>query len=174
MKQPLLALALAALVLAATAVLAQSQPQYGCDSPESRQLDFWVGDWDLTYTAAGKPAKSRNRITKVMDGCVILEEFTGGTGTRLDGRSFSTYDRATKRWKQTWVDNTASYLAFDGATVDGDMAFVRSVTRDGKTTHQRMVFRDVKADSLLWLWQSSPDGQAWTTQWEIEYRRRRE
>jgi len=171
MKQPLLALALAALVLAATAVLAQSQPQYGCDSPESRQLDFWVGDWDLTYTAAGKPAKSRNRITKVMDGCVILEEFTGGSGTRLDGRSFSTYDRATKRWKQTWVDNTASYLDFDGATVDGDMAFVRSVTRDGKTTHQRMVFRDVKADSLLWLWQSSPDGQAWVTQWEIAYTR---
>jgi len=171
MKQPLLALALAALVLAATVVAAQSQPQYGCDSPESRQLDFWVGEWDLAYTAGGKPAKSRNRITKVMDGCVILEEFTGGTGTRLDGRSFSTYDRATRRWKQVWVDNTASYLDFDGATVDGDMAFVRAVTRDGKTTHQRMVFRDVRADSLTWLWQSSPDGKAWATQWEIEYKR---
>ena len=173
MRQPLLALALAALLLAASVVVAQSQsqPQYGCDSPESRQLDFWVGEWDLTYTAGGKPAKSRNRITKAMDGCVILEEFTGAPGTRLDGRSYSTYDRATKRWKQTWVDNTASYLDFEGATVDGDMAFVRSFTRDGKTTHQRMVFRDVKADSLLWLWQSSPDGKAWTTQGEIAYRR---
>ena len=60
---------------------------------------------------------SRNRITKVLDGCVILEEFTGTAGTRLDGRSFSTYDRATRRWKQTWVDNTASYLDFVGATV---------------------------------------------------------
>ena len=171
MRQPLLALALAALLLAASVVIAQSQPQYGCDSPESRQLDFWVGEWDLTYTAGGKPAKSRNRITKVMDGCVILEEFTGAPGTRLDGRSYSTYDRASRRWKQAWVDNTASYLDFEGATVDGDMAFVRSFTRDGKTTHQRMVFRDVKPDSLLWLWQSSPDGKAWTTQWEIAYRR---
>jgi hypothetical protein len=152
-------------------VVAQSQPQYGCDSAESRQLDFWVGDWELTYQAGGKQAKSRNRVSKVLDGCAILEEFTGGTGTRLDGRSYSTYDRATKRWKQTWVDNTASYLDFEGATVDGNMAFVRSFTKDGKTTHQRMVFRDVKPESLTWLWQSSPDGNTWATQWEIAYKR---
>ena len=77
--------------------------------------------------AGGKQAKSRNRVTKVLDGCAILEEFTGGTGTRLDGRSYSTYDRSAKRWKQTWVDNTASYLDFEGAIVDGNMAFVRSL-----------------------------------------------
>ena len=158
-------------LLAAPAALAQSQPTYGCDTPESKRLDFWVGDWELTYTSGGKEAKSRNRITKTLDGCVVLEEFTGAPGTKLDGRSYSTYDRATRRWKQTWVDNTASYLDFDGATVDGNMAFVRSVTRADKVTHQRMVFRDVKADSLTWLWQASPDGQAWTTQWEIAYRR---
>jgi hypothetical protein len=172
MKQPLIALFVATILPAGMAAVAQSQPRYGCDSAESRQLDFWVGEWELSYTAAGgKPAKSRNRITKVLDGCVILEEFTGGEGTRLDGRSYSTYDRATKRWKQTWVDNTASYLDFDGATVEGNMAFVRTFTKDGKTTHQRMVFRDVKPDSLVWLWQQSPDGNAWSTQWEIGYKR---
>ncbi len=159
-------------LLAAPVALAQGQPTYGCDTPESKRLDFWVGDWELTYTGAdGKPAKSRNRITKTLDGCVVLEEFTGAPGTKLDGRSYSTYDRATRRWKQVWVDNTASYLDFEGATVDGDMAFVRSATRAGKVTHQRMVFRDVRADSLTWLWQSSPDDKAWTTQWEIAYRR---
>jgi hypothetical protein len=171
MKQPLLALALAAIVLAASVVLAQSQTQYGCDSPESRQLDFWVGEWRLAYKQGGKDVTSTNRISKVLDGCAILEEFSGAPGTKLDGRSYSTYDRATRRWKQTWVDNTASYLEFDGATVDGDMAFVRSFTKDGKTTHQRMVFRDVKPDSLTWLWQSSADGNTWSTQWEIAYKR---
>ena len=157
--------------LAAPAAFGQAQPRYGCDSPESKQLDFWVGDWELAYTAGGKAVKSRNRITKVLGGCVILEEFSGGAGTKLEGRSFSTFDRATKRWKQTWVDNTASYLDFDGATVDGNFAFARSFAKDGKTTHQRMVFRDVKADSLKWLWQSSQDGQDWKTLWDIEYRR---
>jgi hypothetical protein len=165
-----LALALALASLAASAY-AQS-PAYGCDSPESRQLDFWLGEWELAYKGPkGEPAKSRNRITKTLDGCAVLEEFTGAPGTKLDGRSFSTYDRATKRWRQTWVDNTASYLDLEGATVDGNMAFVRSVTKDGKTTHQRMVFRDVKPESLTWVWQSSPDGATWTTLWEIAYKR---
>jgi hypothetical protein len=164
------ALALAVSILA---LVAQAQaPTYGCDSAESRQLDFWVGDWELSYAGPkGEPAKSRNHITKTLDGCAILEEFTGAPGSKLDGRSYSAYDRATKRWKQTWVDNTASYLDFDGATVDGNMAFAREVTKDGKTTYQRMVFRDVKPESLTWLWQSSPDGKAWATQWEIAYRR---
>jgi hypothetical protein len=162
----------ACIALAAAPAAWGQAPTYGCDSPESRQLDFWVGDWELAYKGpSGAPATSRNRITRTLDGCVILEEFTGAPGTKLDGRSFSTYDRATKQWRQVWVDNTASYLDFTAARVDGDMAFVRSVTRDGKTTHQRMVFRDVKADSLKWLWQSSPDGQVWNTQWEIEYKR---
>ena len=161
-----------ALLAAASGAHAQQQPVYGCDSPESRQLDFWVGDWQLAYKGpGGAPASSRNRISKTLDGCVVLEEFTGASGTKLDGRSFSTFDRATKQWRQVWVDNTASYLDFTAARVDGDMAFVRSFTKDGKTTHQRMVFRDVKPDSLTWLWQSSPDGQAWTTQWEIGYTR---
>lgn len=163
---------LLALLLVPAAVHAQQAPVYGCDSPESHQLDFWVGEWDLSYAnAKGETAKSRNRITKTLDGCVVLEEFTGGTGTKLDGRSFSTFDRATKRWKQVWVDNTASYLEFEATTVDGNMAFARAFERGGKTTHQRMVFRDVKPDSLKWLWQQSTDGTTWTTQWEIEYKR---
>src|SRR4029453_9038060 len=107
------------------ATLAQ-QPQYGCTSAESKQLDFWVGEWELSYPGNdGKPANSRNRITKILDGCVILEEFTGTPGTKLDGKSFSTYDRSTKRWKQTWIDNTASYLDFASDRVDGNMAFLR-------------------------------------------------
>ena len=145
---------------------------YGCDSPESKQLDFWLGEWELSYVEDGKPGKSRNRITKTLDGCAVLEEFTGAPGTRLDGRSYSTYDRLSKRWKQTWVDNTASYLDFVGGLQDGRMVFAREMRRDGKSIGQRMVFQDVQRDSLKWLWQRSEDGgKTWATQWEIDYRR---
>lgn len=159
----------AATLFAATAAHAQT---YGCDSPESKQLDFWLGEWELSYLQDGKPGKSRNRIAKTLDGCAVLEEFTGAPGTKLDGRSYSTYDRLTRRWKQTWVDNTASYLDFAGGLQDGQMVFAREMQRDGKAIGQRMVFRDVKRDSLKWLWQRSDDGgKSWTTQWEIDYRR---
>ena len=160
----------------AAAALAQQPPQYGCSAPESKQLDFWVGEWDLTYKAGNAEGRSRNRITKTLDGCAILEEFSGPPGTKLEGRSYSAFDRATKRWKQTWVDNTASYLDFTGGPLpDGRMHFAReAVAPDGKRFRQRMVWDEVKADSMKWLWQrSDEEGASWKTTWEIEYRRAR-
>lgn len=165
-------LALLALI-APVLALAQQPPQYGCDSPESRQLDFWVGEWELSYRSGDEVASSRNRITKVLDGCAILEEFNGPPGTPLVGRSYSVFDRATRQWKQTWVDNTASYLDFTGGLLpDGRMHFAREAGPAGKRFRQRMVWDQVKADSLKWLWQRSDDeGATWKTTWEIDYRR---
>jgi hypothetical protein len=151
---------------------AAQAPAYGCDSPESKQLDFWLGEWELSFVEDGKPGKSRNRITKILDGCAILEEFSGAPGTKLNGRSLSTFDRVTGQWKQTWVDNSASYLDFSGGIIDDHMVFWRKFSRGDKEVWQRMVFQDVKPESLKWLWQSSADGGiTWKTNWEIDYKR---
>lgn len=163
---------IAAAVLAGIAN-AQPAPTYGCNSPESRQLDFWLGTWELSYVEDGKRGTSRNQVTRILDGCAVLEEFLGGSGTQLEGKSFSTFDRATRTWKQTWVDNTASYLDFTGGMVDGKMILTReAVQKDGRKFHQRMVFQDIKTNSLKWLWQKSEDGgKTWKTQWDIDYKR---
>jgi hypothetical protein len=165
-------LLLLACALGVPCALAQA-PSAGCDGPESHQLDFWLGEWQLSYVEDGKPATSHNRITRILDGCVVLEEFEGPPGTALVGRSLSTFDRVTRRWKQTWVDNTGTYLDFTGGLQDGRMVFAREAQRDGKRFAQRMVFEDVKRDSLRWLWQRSDDGgSTWKTLWEIGYRRK--
>ena len=149
------------------ALHAQAQPAYGCDSPESKRFDFWLGDWELSFAGG----QSRNQVAKTLDGCVIVEQFRGAPGTKLDGTSVSAYDRAAKRWKQTWVDNSGGYLDFVGGEDAGDSTFEREFEKDGKKVRQRMVFRDVKADSLKWLWQRSDDGGgSWKTAWEIDYK----
>jgi hypothetical protein len=159
------------LILAARGAAAQ-EPVYGCNSPESKQLDFWLGEWELSFIEDGKPGKSRNRVTKILDGCAVLEEFSGAPGTKLDGRSVSTFNRATGQWKQAWVDNTASFLDFSGGLVDDQMVFWRKFRRGDAEIWQRMVFQDVKRDSLKWLWQLSNDGgTTWKTNWEIDYKR---
>jgi hypothetical protein len=164
-------------VLAFLAVIARAESApitKPCDSPEARQFDFWVGDWELSYVDEGKPAKSRNRITKILGGCALLEEFSGPPGTPLEGRSLSTFDRITHRWKQTWTDNTAAYLDFTGGFSEGRMVLSREAQRDGKRFLQRMVWQDIREDRLKWLWQRSDDGgRSWTTAWEIDYRRLR-
>jgi hypothetical protein len=162
--------ALAFCVLA-TAAGAQA-PSRPCDTPQHREMDFWLGDWEAEYVQNGVRAKSRNRVTKTLDGCVVQEEFTGAPGIALDGRSWSMFDRASGQWKQTWVDNSGSYLDFSGGVVDGNRVFARQLVRQGRTIHQRMVFRDVSADAFKWLWQRSDDaGASWKTAWEIDYRR---
>lgn len=52
---------------ALTAQTAPSGPPT-CDAPEHRQLDFWVGSWDVTMR--GKEAGT-NVVTREESGCLI-------------------------------------------------------------------------------------------------------
>lgn len=145
------------------------QPQRPCDAPEARQLDFWLGDWDLTWQGG----HGTNKITRILDGCVIQESFRMVEGGNLVGHSVSSYDPRTKLWKQTWVDNTGTYLDFEGEFDGETMTLGREFTRGGQTVKQRMVFRDITEDAFTWDWQSSTDGgQTWKTNWQIAYKRR--
>ena len=163
------------LAMAMTAVLAggaaAAQPT-GCDSSASRQLDFWLGNWSLSHVQDGKTVQSRNHVTKVLDGCAVQEDFEGPPGTPLVGRSLSVFDTTTGQWRQTWVDNGGGYLEFTGGMEGDRMVLRREFTRAGRRIQQRMVFQDIAADRLLWLWQHSDDaGSTWKTDWEIAYRR---
>jgi hypothetical protein len=96
----------------------------------------------------------------------------GPPGTPLLGRSVSTFDRITRKWKQAWIDNTATYLDFTGGFADGRMILTREAEVAGKRFLQRMVWQDIQRDRFKWLWQRSDDaGRTWATAWEIDYKR---
>jgi hypothetical protein len=134
-------------------------------------LDFWLGEWTLSWEGGGH---GTNVIRRILDDRVIEESFDGrGTTDVLLGRSLSVLDPADGRWRQTWVDSTGSYLDFVGVEVDGRIAFQRETTIEGVPAVQRMVWLDVTADSMRWQWQGSRDGGAtWRVNWEIAYGRR--
>ena len=140
-------------------------------------FDFWVGDWNLSWrNADGTTSKGRNRITKILDGAVIEENFEADPASNppplLNGRSLSV--RQNGVWRQAWADNQGGFFALRGQ-VDGDkrIFITEAIQRGGKTVVQRMVFHAIKADSLLWDWESSSDGGAsWQRQWRVEYLRR--
>lgn len=86
----------------------------------------------------------------------------------------SSYSPLLKKWQQTWVDNQGGYLDFQGGLEDGTMILSRRARgADGKEFLQRMVWRDIRSDSLVWGWERSDDGgKSWRTVWKIDYRRR--
>lgn len=133
-------------------------------------LDFWLGDWAVSWTGEGH---GTNTIRRILDGRVIEESFDGrDADSHLLGRSVSVRDAADGRWRQTWVDSTGAYLDLVGVAVDGRIAFQRETTIDGMTALQRMVWLDVTAQAFRWQWLRSVDGGAsWDVAWEIAYER---
>jgi hypothetical protein len=148
-----------------------AQAPEACAGEEYRQLDFWLGSWDLTWTPTGPddPGKGRNDITLILNDCVIQESFNGAG---MIGHSVSVYHAPPKQWRQTWVDNSGGYFALvGGPDTEG---FRLDMTRiSEKTPYMRMIWRNIKSDSLDWHWQSSPDaGKTWQDSWVIHYARR--
>lgn len=171
----ILAFALSASTLCAQPAVPQAAPD-ACNTTEQKQFDFWVGEWDLTWPGqkAGEVAHGANSIKRILDGCVVQENFSGQDAMPLRGTSVSTFDAGTGKWRQTWVDNQGGYLDFAGELKDGKLILQRETTKkDGSKILQRMAWKNVTAKELDWSWEASRDGgKTWQVQWPIHYKRR--
>ena len=141
-----------------------------CESPGAHQFDFWLGEWGLTWD---EDQRGTNNIIRVLGDCVIMEQFDGSPSIPLKGMSVSTYNSETGKWHQTWVDNNGTYLDFTGEFKDGKMILSRQAVRNGESFLQRMVWYNIKSQSLEWNWERSDDGgRTWETLWHIYYKRK--
>ena len=151
-------------------------PPNPCAVPEQKQLEFWVGEWDLSWPGAkqGETEHGTNSIHRLLDSCVVQENFSGENAMHLRGISVSLYDTRAGKWKQTWVDNEGEYLDFVGEFKDGQMILARDAVRpDGTKSIQRMVFKNISANEFDWSWEASTDGgKTWQVQWPIHYKRK--
>lgn len=153
-------------------VQAQQQAPPDCSAPEFRQFDFWVGDWTVT-NPQGQTAGT-NRITRILKNCVLLEEWTGATGS--SGKSFNTWSRQDGQWHQTWVSDTGALLLLAGGLKDRSMVMEGTTKApDGSTVHNRITWSTINgnADRVRQHWEQSRDaGGTWTTAFDGTYVRR--
>jgi hypothetical protein len=146
---------------------------YPCRTrPESRQLDFWVGEWDVTNPAGRKAGTSR--IELILESCVVLESWTGNGG--MTGQSFNAFHPVKKRWEQFWVDSSGDVQHFvDGEYKDGAMRFqtLPSVV-SGKPGRRRLTFHNMAPDRVRQHSEvTRDDGATWTTEYDFTYTRKR-
>jgi hypothetical protein len=145
---------------------------------DSALFNFWVGDWEASWNENGTvKLLGENHLSKEFNGWVIREKFkvNDGTSKGFEGGSWTVYDKQKQKWFQTWVDNQGAYMAFEGKLEGDKRIFERStIDKKGKPIIQRMVFKDISADSFTWDWESSADnGKTWTLSWQILYKRKK-
>lgn len=161
------------LIVLSVQILAQKP----CSQPEFRQFDFWVGEWEAFNPKGIKSGDSK--ISIIIDSCVILEEWTGtpNQGFVFKGKSFNSYNVATKQWQQTWTDNTGNTTEFlRGEATDGKIIYYADKVTDpkGKIFMRRLTFTKLNNDKVKQFGELSNDeGATWKTEYELEYRRKK-
>lgn len=162
------------LLFATTFAAAQTQKLPCTTNPVYRQFDFWIGDWEV-YGVKGQKAGT-SRIELILDSCVILENWTS-PAAGYAGKSFNTYNALTKQWQQTWVDNRGGSTEFLEGTFDGGrMAFRTKPFPLSKDTMavRKLTFYKLSPDTVRQHGEISKDGGAtWSTEYDLEYRRRK-
>ena len=149
-----------------------------CSRPEYRQFDFWIGEWEA-FGVNGKKAGD-SKISLILDSCVILEEWTSASlqqGLRYAGKSFNTYNAATRQWQQTWVDNTGGSNEYlQGKFEENKIIFSSSPFKFNKDTMaiRKITFTNLDPVKLRQHGEISKDkGATWATEYDLEYRRKK-
>ena len=156
-------------------VLAQSAP---CAAdPLYRQFDFWIGEWDAFGPKGNKAGESK--ISIILDSCVVLEEWTStrpAKGVVYTGKSFNTYNAVTRQWQQTWVDNVGGSTEYlEGKFDNKSIVFKTKPFAFSKDTMaiRRLSFFNLGTDKVRQLGEITKDnGDSWTTEYDLEYRRK--
>jgi hypothetical protein len=141
-----------------------------CAAPESRQFDFWLGDWDVFEAGAREPA-AWVEITSMLDGCAIRETYRDAGGQV--GESLSAWDAARRRWHQTWMTNRGAVLEIDGGFAGGVMTLAgEKPDGHGGAVALRATWRAVGAEVHHRAETSADGGKTWSTWFDLVFRRR--
>ena len=137
---------------------------------ESRQFDFWIGDWKVSPSEGGGQVGA-SHIEKTLGGCVIWENWTS-LATGYSGKSYNTYNPDLQRWEQFWVDNQGGMIHFYGGLKDGVMDFWTDDMPQpgGEKLRRHLQFFRLSADKVRQFSQGSTDGgKTWKVEYDFTY-----
>lgn len=137
--------------------------------PEFRQLDFWVGEWNVF---SGSQKVGDSSVQLILKDCVVFENWTSRLGQA--GKSFNKYDPANKYWQQYWVADNGSTTVYTGSLQNGEMRYhAEQPMANGGRMMQNLTFSKLAPDKVRQFQQFSTDGgKTWTTGYDFVYVRK--
>ena len=157
----------------ATAVEHAKKNAFPCVAdPHSRQLDFWVGEWNVQDRAGNHVGESS--VQRILGDCVIFENWSGSLGGH--GKSFNSYNSAEGWWQQNWVSDGGQTNDFTHGVREGNAMVYHGIGHNGASTYPtKLSFFDLPDGTVRQLSEYSTDqGKTWTTGYDFIYVRKKE
>jgi hypothetical protein len=158
------------LSLSAKSALAAVDSEPCAVNSESRQLDFWLGEWVVTYP--GMPGSAASKVFLDLDKCLVTESWDAGKGHI--GKNMFAYSADDKTWHGLFADNQGRVHVFEGKVAPGSAEFTGpSRGPDGQTVLNRIKVVRLTANRVEQSWEKSTDnGITWTMNFHGEYSRK--
>ena len=140
----------------------------GCNGSEDfNDFDFWLGQWNVTDNSSSNVAGS-NTITKDLNNCLVMENWTGASGSI--GKSINYFNPLRQEWRQVWVA-PGYVIDITGGLENGAMVLTGSIDY---FTDKRYDFRGSWTPSddgsvRQFFEQYDPDSQEWNTWFDGRY-----
>jgi tetratricopeptide (TPR) repeat protein len=144
-------------------------------TPENRQFDFWIGEWDVVTSDGIQPAGT-SKIELILGDCVIQENWTSGGNIGYAGKSYNVYNTSLKRWEQFWADNSAGMIHFYGELKGNVMDYWTDEMPqpDGSKLKRHLQFIPQGPDKVRQFSQGSKDnGKTWFVEYDFTYNRKK-
>ncbi len=165
-----LVLALLAATLNGSIAAATPRPA-GCDAAEYRQLDFWLGDWEVFEADDPATPIARARIDAIAAGCGLYERYEQTDG--LIGESILSFDAVRRVWQQTWITNYGSLMVIVGRFEDGALTLEGPVhLKDGSSSRQRITWTAEDGGVREAASISKDGGKTWAPAFDVVFRKR--
>jgi hypothetical protein len=143
-------------------------------APESRQFDFWVGDWEVHDNTQNQMLVGSSHVERILNQCVIFENWTGNFGG--SGKSFNAWNPELACWQQNWMDDKGGVTNFTDGRWDGTKLVFLADKKDsnGKPVKNRLSFFALGPDQVRQFSEQSRDGGAtWTVVYDFNYLRKK-
>ncbi len=140
-----------------------------CATPEYRQFDFWLGNWDVYEFDGPDRVVAHANVRKILHGCAIMEDFKNSSGP--EGMSFSAYDEHRKVWQQSWVSDRPQVLVIEGSAESNAMTLSgREAIDGGRSRLIRGVWRKVEGGVRETAVTSLDDGKSWDPWFDLIFK----
>ena len=172
---------LVAVVASGTGSWAQDggMPQMGAPA-EIQALAMMDGTYDVTVKVKMAPdqpwteSKATATVERVLDGCAQKMSVEGTMmGMPMRGISYLVYNRETKQWQTTWIDNLMASMSYYTGTMENGVLTVSGVDHMmGMEFHTRAVTYDMSDTGFKWKMDQSTDGgKTYSEAMVMEYKR---